>query len=215
MTGYFKATRPDGRDFRTGTVDYAGALASRDVVHHPASDGMVRNEPATYLSISTEPAETLIGGSWPCRLFRVEPVGGVLSGLSASPHKRAVLSLRVVEELPAWQALGPNGRTVAAIIDRARSLTRGEAKSLNAAWAAAWVAARGAARSAAWAAARSAARTAALNAAGDAAGVAAWNAAWNAAWAELVHDLLTDSEYRALAGPWIDVLGDPAELVGA
>lgn len=236
---FYKATRPSGRDFRTGTVDYAGALASGDVVRHPAGGPMVPNQPATYLSVSVEPAETLIGGWWSCRLFRVEPVGDVLSGLSASPYKRAVLSLRVIEELPSWQALGPNGRTVVAIIDRAHSLTYDEAQSLAAArnaarnavaaaGAAAREAARNAARAAAWEAARAASGEAARaavwasarNVSGDAIrnmasiAEAAWSAVWDTAWAELVHDLSTDSNYRALAGPWIDVLGDPATLVG-
>lgn len=220
---FYKATRPSGRDFRTGTVDYAGALASGDVVRHPAGGPMVPNQPATYLSVSVEPAETLIGGWWPCRLFRVEPVGDVLSGLSASEHKRAVLSLRVIEELPSWQALGPNGRTVVAIIDRAHSLTYDEAQSLAAArnaarngvaaaGAAAREAARNAARAAAWEAARNAFGDAIRNMASIA--IPAWSAVWDTAWAELVHDLSTDSNYRALAGPWIDVLGDPATLVG-
>jgi hypothetical protein len=36
VTRYYKATRPDGTDFRTGTVDYAAALASGEPVTHPA-----------------------------------------------------------------------------------------------------------------------------------------------------------------------------------
>jgi hypothetical protein len=50
MTTYYKATRPDGTDFRTGTIDYAAALASGEVIHHPV-ETMVPNDPATYLSV--------------------------------------------------------------------------------------------------------------------------------------------------------------------
>ena len=32
MSSYYKATRPDGTDFYTGTVDYGAALASGDTI---------------------------------------------------------------------------------------------------------------------------------------------------------------------------------------
>src|SRR5687767_4984141 len=35
MTTYFKATRPGGKDFRSGTVDYGDALNTGAVVTHP------------------------------------------------------------------------------------------------------------------------------------------------------------------------------------
>lgn len=142
MPSYYKATRPNGTDFRTGRIDYAAALASGEVIRHPAKK--VRNEPETYLSVSVSPSDCT-GFSWPCRLFRVKPVGRVMSNLSAGPNKRAVSALRVVEELPAWQALGPNGEAVAAFIERAGKLTPKKAKRLAAAGAAAWPAARAAA----------------------------------------------------------------------
>ena len=34
-TTHWKATRPNGTDFRTGTVDYGAALLSGEVVKHP------------------------------------------------------------------------------------------------------------------------------------------------------------------------------------
>ncbi|MGH9249753.1 MAG: hypothetical protein ACRD0W_09605, partial [Acidimicrobiales bacterium] len=61
---YYKAVRPDGRDFRTGTMDYAAALGNGHIVTHPTCTTMVPNKPATYLSVSTVPAESLVGGSW-------------------------------------------------------------------------------------------------------------------------------------------------------
>ena len=185
MTCY-KATRPDGTDFWTGTIDYGAALVSGEIIRHPAAR-KVRDEPSTYLSVSIAPADCT-GFSWPCRLFRVEPVGRVMGAgkmpLQASPNKRACSALRVVEELPAWQALGPNGEAVAAFIERVRGATPDEIKRLVAARAAAW----DAARDAAWAAARD----------------AAWDAARDAAWAILVRDLITEAQYATLTQPFRD-----------
>jgi hypothetical protein len=208
MTTYYKATTLAGTDFRTGTINYGNALMDRSTIVHPSSTEIVANYPSTYLSVSVEPAETLIGGAWPCRLFVVEPVGEVLDNLSASRYKRACLSLRVVEELPAHLALGPNGARVAALIERGKSITYAEAQRMDAAWDAAW----GAASHAAWGAARDAARGAAWGAASHAAWGAARGAArgaaWGAALAELVRDLITDAQYRKLAGPWLTVVGE-------
>jgi hypothetical protein len=215
MTTYYKATRPDGTDFQTGTIDYAAALASGEVIRHPFQT-MVHNAPSTYLSVSVEPADCT-GFSWPCRLFRVEPVGVVLDGLEVSKNKRACHALRVVEELPAHMALGPNGEAVAAFIDRCRTMTpeqltrlaaaRDAARSAAwdaawaAAWDAAWAAARDAAREAAWEAAWAAARDAVWDAARD----AVWDAAWDAAIAILVRDLITPKQYDILVKPFRDV----------
>ena len=131
---FYKATDPEGKDFRTGTIDYASAVGTDSAVHHSDSGRkMVPNSPSTYLSVSVEKAETLIGGAYPCRLFEVEPVGEILDGLDASKYKRACKSLLVIRELPAWEALGPNGRRVDALIKRARSLDAREARELHAA----------------------------------------------------------------------------------
>ena len=260
MPEYWKCTRLDGTDFLSGMVDYGAALVSGEIIRHPEAT-KVRNQPETYLSVSVSAADC-IGFSWPCRLFRVEPVGRIMGAgkvpLVASPSKRAVSALRVVEELPAWQALGPNGEAVAALIERCRTLTADDIWKLgaaadaaaDAAWDAAWDAARAAARAAAadaawvaaWGAARAAARGAAGVAAWDAAADAAWVAAWgaaraaargaagvaawdaargaargaaadaaaDAAWAFIVRDLITPEQFRLLAGPWIDVMGEGA-----
>jgi hypothetical protein len=179
MTTYYKATRPDGRDFMTGTIDYGAALVSGEIIRHPIRR-RVKDDARTYLSVSVEPADCT-GFQWPCRLFRVEPVGRPMPA-SGVPNKRAVSSLRVVEELPAWQAFGPNGEAVVAIIDRAARLTPDEARRLAAARAAAWAAA--------W----------------DAAWAAAWDAARAAAEAELVRDLIPPEQYDLLIGPWRSVI---------
>lgn len=136
MTRYFKCTRPDGTDFHTGTIDYAAALASGEPVVHPRPHG---DNASGYLSVATV-ATDCTGFRWPCRLFAVEADDAREVG-SNLPNKRAVLSLRVVEELPASQVFGPNGQAVVAVIDRARTLTRDEALRLDAAREAAWDAA--------------------------------------------------------------------------
>jgi hypothetical protein len=214
---YYKATRPDGTDFRTGTLLYE---VGKTVKHPYHEGGMLPNDPATYLSVTVEPGESLVGGSWPCRLFTVEPVGDTVTRTDGQlPHKRGCKALTVIEALPAHKALGPNGEAVAAIIERATTITYDEAQQLraawaaarDAAWAAAWAAARDAARDAAWdaawAAARDAAWAAARDAAWDAVWAAAWAAAWDAVWAAVVQDLITPEQYNLLAGPWHKVLG--------
>ena len=141
----YKATRPDGTDFQTGTVNYAEALKTGEVLKHPAK--LQRNQPSTYFSVSVSPTDCT-GMRWPCRLFRVEPVGRAIKN-DRLENKRCCSSLRVVEELPAHEALGPQGEEIAALIERCRPLTPDEAQELHAARGAAWDAARGAARGAA------------------------------------------------------------------
>jgi hypothetical protein len=227
MTLYYKATRPDGTDFRTGSIDYGAALLSGEVIRHPAAK-KVRNDPSTYLSVSVEPADCT-GFSYPCRLFRVEPVGRVMAKLKASRNKRAVSALRVVEELPAWQAFGPNGEAVIAFLERCWTMTEDQALKLDvagtAAWIAAWtatwnatsIAARTAAGAPAWAPAWAAAWDAAWDAAGTAARYAARDAARaaaiaaardagarDAALAILVRDKITPAQYATLTQPFVD-----------
>ena len=150
MTPMYKAVRPDGTSFRGAKI----AWAVGEVTKHPTSTEMVPNDASTYLSASTEKADCT-GFSWPCRLFEVKPVGEVLDGLDY-PHKRAALAFRVVRELDAFEALGPNGEALAAFIERCKRLTADEAQKLAAAGDAAWAAARAAARDAARDAARAA-----------------------------------------------------------
>jgi hypothetical protein len=170
----YKATTVEGRSFNGGEVEWKVG----EVTTHPTSKKMVPNNAATYLSASTEKADCT-GFSWPCRLFEVEPVGECLDGLDYS-HKRAALAFRVVRELDAFEALGPNGETVANLIERTRRLTADEIARLDAAW--------DAARYAAWGAARD----------------AAWGAARDAAWALLVKDKIAPAQFDVLTKPWRD-----------
>src|SRR5664279_3489876 len=145
---YYKATRVDGTDFNTGTVDYGAAFASGDVLRHPlwaSVDRRKRDQDASkYLSVSTT-ATDCTGMSWPCRLFEVEPVGASWTPDAGSlPNKRAVYALRVIREVDATLALGPQGAQLVSLINQASALTETQARRLSALTSAA--------RSAAWAA---------------------------------------------------------------
>ena len=215
QTLFFKATRPDGTDFYTGTVDYGAALASGDTIRLD-SDETEFPGPG-WLHLATVPTEC-DGMTWPCRLFEVEPVGEFHHD-EDHPHKVGCREVRVLRELPAHEAFGPQGEQVAALIERARCLTAAEIKRLhaarNAAWYparnAAWDAARNAARAAARAAARytawDAARAAARYTAWDAAWDAAGDAAWYAAWSLVARDLISTDAYDTLTRPWGEVIG--------
>ena len=137
---YYKATRTDGTSFHdaktTWTVGETVKIKKKDRKADLCGVGI--------LHASDAPGETLIGGRWPCRLFEVEGKPVAQDG-----HKFGFHELTVVRELPAWQALGPNGEAVAALIERARTITPEKAERLRAAWDAAADAARDAARRAA------------------------------------------------------------------
>ena len=220
MTTYYKALRTDGTDFATGTTK------PRKGQWMPRIDGELVMCGRGY-HVSDAVAETLVGGSWPCKLARVEIPDGEWD---RQGHKLVVPTYRVVEWLPAWQALGPNGKDIAALIERAKRLTDTDVQRLYAARDAAGYAARGAARDAARGGARQAARYAAWGAAryaaGDAARDAAWYAARGAAWgaaryaargaargaardaagALVVRDLITPEQFAILYGPWATVV---------
>ena len=220
MTEYWKATDMAGRDFYSGSVNYAAALASGEPLPELSGDGDFPG-PAWY-HLATVPTEC-IGMSWPCRLFEVEPVGAVRSD-TEHPHKIGCAAVRVVREVDGHVALGPQGHEVAALIGQV--LTGDEVERLGAAaWGATRDAARDASRDAAWSAARDAARDAAWYAARDAAWYAARYAAWYAAlgtaWgaardatlAIVSRDLIgqypgwDQAAYDLLTGPWRTAIG--------
>lgn len=189
MKTYYKATRMDGTDFRTGTVDYAAALATGKPLKRLTSLTGYACCTDTVYHASDTPSETLIGGSWPCRLFEVtgRPVDQV-------GHKFGFRSLRVRREVEAWPALGPNGQEVSALIDEIRLWTPAQ---LGAARDAARDAAWGVARDAVWDTARDAARGAVWDAAGD----TARSAARDAAEALVVRDLIEERHFNVLFAP--------------
>ena len=121
---YWKATRPDGTDFYTGTVDYAGALASGEPTPALSGEGEFPGE--GWYHLATVPTEC-VGMSWPCRLFEAEPVGDQTLD-TEHPHKIGCAAVRVVREVDGHIALGPQGAEVVALISRARALTGDEVK---------------------------------------------------------------------------------------
>ena len=201
---YYKALRPDGTDFATGRT--------RPVLGEwmPKIEGLLSICERGY-HVADAAAETLIGGSWPCKLYRVEAKGFDRSQSFRGNHlhKGVCRTYRLIEELPAWQAFGPNGEAVMALVEQARTLTPEDATRLDAAWDAARYAARDAAWYAAWYAAGDAARYAARD--------AAWYAAWDAARAAagyavnalVVRDLITTEQFDILYGPWKAVMETP------
>ena len=234
---YFKAVRMDGTDFYTGIVRWLPPVGEPLpegglTVRHPTARKRTTGKAAHYLSVATVPTDCT-GMEWPCRLARVERTRAAVwqPDPDALPNKVGSWQWRVVEELDATLTLGPQGREVAALIERAARLTGDEVARLataevaagaaawDAAWNAAWNAARDAARYAARATAWDAAGVAAGAAAGAAAGVAAGDAAWNAvrataratAWyaavALTVRDLISTERYDTLTRPWASVIG--------
>ena len=223
MTTYWKAVRPDGTDFHTGSVQWAppAGHVGEWLVRHPTAS-VIGDGASGYLSVASVPTGC-IGMEWPCRLLEVEAVGEVTTPNLALPHKRAGVAFRVLREAPATEALGPQGEHVAALIRSIPDITRTTTERVALAWDAArdaeWDAEWDAARDAACNAACNAVRDAAWNATWDAAWDAewdavrdaAWDAAWNATvdatWALLVRDLITTEHYDTLTRPWASVIG--------
>ena len=193
---YYKAVRTDGTDFYSGMVawDRVG-----EIVEHPAPGSLGSYDAEGYLSVSVSPTDCT-GMKWPCRLLVVEPVEGVpvWEPSPSLPSKRASHAWRVVRELPAYEALGPNGAEIVAFLDLLPTLT-------NTQWAAAKDAAQGAIQVAAWGADRIAAwgadRIAAWSATWEAARSATGSAAKSAVGALLVRDLITTEQFDVLTAP--------------
>jgi hypothetical protein len=214
---FYKAARLSGESFHTSPDGTALIYAPGYTYDIPEEEREARLCSSGVLHASDVPSETLIGGSWPCRLFEVTgtPVVG------PDNHKYGFYELEVVREIEAWKAFGPNGQEILALIawlkspdaetwykkiniaarDAAWNATWGAAR--NAALGATWGAARNAALGAAWEAARGAAREAARDAARDAAWDAAREAAWGAVLAIVARDLITAQQFKDLYPPAI------------
>ena len=206
---YFKAVRPDGTDFHTGTVHWlpADGVIPADgwLVKHPHPAAQIGKGSAAdasrYLSLSTV-ATNCTGMEWPCRLLEVEPAGRAFLDNRFS-HKRRVKAARVLRELPATDTLGPQGVQVAALIDQVSHLTADQIIAHGAAWDAD----RDAAMDAALGAVYGAYRRDAWVAVQVAARVNSWDAAWDAALGWLAKDLISGEDFRTLTDPWTQVMG--------
>ena len=201
MTDY-KAVRPDGTSFHDRSFRWlpeSGPVEGHTVTHPTAST--VGEHASSYLSVSVTPTDCT-GMRWPCRLFEVMPAGEVVTPEPNSlPNKRAAVAWQIVRELPATDALGPQGVQVAALIERADRLTDVEARRLFDAWDAAMGAEWHPAKTAAFAV--DAARTTAE----DTVWAAVHVAAGDAGLALVVRDLISVEHYAALTGPWRTIIG--------
>jgi hypothetical protein len=200
---YFKATRSDAKSFHAGPGGRHVLYAVGATVTIPKARQRAELCADGVLHASDVAAETLIGGSWPCRLFEVsgEPVCG------PDQHKFGFYALTVEREVESWRALGPNGREVLTLIEWLKSdASKPWYEAID---SAAW----DAARDAAWDAARDAAWGAARGASWDAARGAAWDAARGAALAIIARDLITAAQFDVLYPPAIARLL-PAESLG-
>ncbi len=225
MTTYYKAVRPDGTDFHTGTVRWLPPVGDPMpgvgmVVTHPTSRKRADGGADGYLSVATVATECT-GMRWPCRLAVVEPTRAAVwtPDPDKLPSRRASWQWRVVDEIDAHHVLGPQGEHVAALIERASRLTDDEVRRLSAAWAAvrgtalvgasvsAWAAVRGTAWVGASAAARAAASAAARADAREASRGTARAAASAAARTLAVRDLIDTEHYGALTLPWRQTVG--------
>jgi len=128
MVKYFKAVRPNGRDFHSNTVDYAAGLTTGEPIIHPKSK-RGSDDAAHYISVSVEPGDCT-GFSWPeggARLFEVKPVGRAWTPhKNMLPNKRAAVAVKVIRELPAHQLFGPQGEAVVALVETFSTLTRSQ-----------------------------------------------------------------------------------------
>ena len=128
---YWKAVRPDGTDFWTGTVRWLPKtpLKRPHTVRHPSSTCAVREDHSTSLAVSTDPTN-LTGALWPMRLCRVEQVEDIII---TDAYERQSVAWRVVEEVDPSIRFGPQGPHVAALIARAGVITGDEVEKFNAA----------------------------------------------------------------------------------
>ena len=128
---FYKAVRPNGKDFHTGTVDYGKAAKSKSktITHPAARSGSTSAD--KYFSVATV-ATDCTGFSWPARLFEVEAIGEPWTPHAGNmPNKRAVSGMKILRELPAWQVFGPEGELIVAIITRFNALTDAERVALR------------------------------------------------------------------------------------
>ena len=214
MVKYFKAVRPNGRDFHSNTVDYAAGLAGDAIIHPKSKRGS--DDAAHYISVSVEPGDCT-GFSWPeggARLFEVKPVGRAWTPhKNMLPNKRAAVAVKVIRELPAYMLFGPQGEAVVALIETFSTLTRSQRDAMYRARSDQWWDAYAVANA-------GRADRAGLSAALDALGgrLIVWfdgDSAYGAALAVLLRhtigaDGFEQKHYDALVAPWVKVTGQKA-----
>jgi len=213
---WYKATRPDGTDYHTGTIHYEPGKRVRPA---KSSKRVLCGPGVLHASTSPEKAVSY-NARWPWRLFEVE--GRPFLTDDYDPHKAGFKQLCVVKEVPPYLAFGPNGKLAMRVISKVVELDAQQIRDLAASRAALWAALRDVSRPALWAALRDALRPVSWDALWDASRAAlrdvSWDASRAAVWdvlravvtADLVGQYgLTKQHIRILYRPWQQVVGDP------
>ncbi|MCZ1012680.1 hypothetical protein [Streptomyces lydicus] len=133
------ATRPDGTVPPTSralaeyarqsgetipTVNLADHIS--ETVDHPSPGRKwYTDKPFSYFHMYSQPGEILerVEG-WPVLLFAVEPLGETGNWSAHHPYWLMSHQVRVLDEAPAWRALGHRGQQVLNLIDQLPSLAR-------------------------------------------------------------------------------------------
>ncbi|MGW0334340.1 hypothetical protein ACWD0J_21135 [Streptomyces sp. NPDC003011] len=195
-----------------------------ETIELPTQEIDVENN-STFINVFTSATETLLNLE-PWRLLEVAPIGATVQiSFPGHPYRFGVRALRVLREAPAWQALGPQGKTVLDLVMQAYDITAWQAGELAAHWQlpgrTVWDSADRehilAVVDAGRVPACHAAETSAVNAVRRAAGghlrkhslEAACAAVRAAVIAEVVRDHLSDEAARVLQQPWVRVFGSP------
>lgn len=125
MRSFYKAVRPNGRDFFSNSVQWAPSqgesligitwIVKHERLHH-GDHPVLRPESGAhgYLSVSALPTDCT-GAAWPLRLLRVRPVEGYEWSDADDwdlPNKRVSLAWQTIDEIPAWRAFGRYGESV-------------------------------------------------------------------------------------------------------
>lgn len=132
---FYKAVQQNGTDFYSGRVDYASLCGTDQTLPPlPKVNGRYGHDgprccTGDVYHASVAKADTLIGGSWPCRLFEVEG-----EPVAEEDTKRGFYTLKVVRELPAHEALGPSGVALLALFAEIESLTWEQAERAPIQW---------------------------------------------------------------------------------
>ncbi|MDF9808986.1 hypothetical protein M2436_007533 [Streptomyces sp. HB372] len=132
----WKVTRPSGRGFDDDPADYAASLRNRSSIPIEEAPGVLlrrRKQPwhraaahasgSNYLPFTTE----VPFGLW---IFTLVPYDEERSGRTWGQ--------RIWFRVPAWWALGPQGRTMAALLTRLEKLTWDEVLTLRRSYNQAW-----------------------------------------------------------------------------
>ncbi|MEU9979241.1 hypothetical protein [Streptomyces sp. NPDC051014] len=133
----WKVTRPSGRGFADDSVDYAAAL--RD-----CRDILIEEAPGVPLRRRKQPwhrAAPYGSGSSYLPFITEIPFGlWVFSRTPNDDEERSgrTWNQRIRLRVPAWWALGPQGRTATALLDRIEKLTWTEVLSLRRSYDRAW-----------------------------------------------------------------------------